>query len=93
MDISCARAYVELDKAGYDQLPTVSNWETPDNIYNTMKFCLEHCSREHLKGFLLAPWKPTLEMARERHMDAIDHFASAARQLQSGPNLAPSPAP
>ncbi|MEO6434170.1 MAG: Tat pathway signal protein [Tepidisphaeraceae bacterium] len=75
MDIECVRTFVEVDKAGFDQIPTVSNWETPANISGTMRFCREHVSKERLKGFFLTPWKPTVEAARERHMDAIEHFA------------------
>ena len=77
MDIECVRDFVEVDKAGYDQVPTVSNWETPENIYGTIRFCREHLSKEHLKGFFLTPWRPTLEETRDRHMDAIEHFALA----------------
>jgi hypothetical protein len=77
MDIECVRTYVDVDKAGYDQIPTVSNWETPDNISNTIRFCREHLSKDRLKGFFLTPWKPTLEDVRERHIDAIEHFARA----------------
>lgn len=77
MDIECVRTFVEVDKAGYDQMPTVSNWETPENIYGTIRFCREHLSPDHLKGFFLTPWRPTLEETRDRHMDAIEHFALA----------------
>lgn len=83
MDIECVRTYVDLDKAGYDQLPTVSNWETPENIHGTMRFCRQHLSKERLKGFLLTPWKPTLEEVRERHMEAIEHFGRAMAEMQS----------
>jgi hypothetical protein len=76
-DVECARTFVEVDQAGYDQVPTVSNWETPENIYGTIRWCREHCSKEHLKGYLLTPWRPTLEQTRDRHMDAIEHFALA----------------
>jgi hypothetical protein len=82
MDVECVRTYVDVDKAGYDQIPTVSNWETPANISGTMKFCWEHCSHERLKGFLLTPWRPTLEETRERHMDAIEHFAMSMDELK-----------
>jgi hypothetical protein len=80
-EIPAAMAYVELDKAGFDQVPTISNWETPDNIYNTIKWCQARCSKERLKGYLLTPWKPTLAVARERHFDAIDHFGKAIATL------------
>ena len=83
MDIECVRTFVDVDKAGYDQIPTVSNWETPANISGTMKFCKEHVSKERLKGFLLTPWRPTLEETRERHMDAIEHFVIGMEELRS----------
>jgi hypothetical protein len=82
MDVECVRTYVDVDKAGYDQIPTVSNWETPANISGTMKFCWEHCSHDRLKGFLLTPWRPTLEETRERHMDAIEHFAMSMDEMK-----------
>lgn len=81
MGIECVKTYVDLDKAGYDQMPTVSNWETPANITGTMKFCAEHVSKEKLKGFLLTPWRPTLEETREKHMDAIEHFALGMKEI------------
>jgi hypothetical protein len=61
---------------------TVSNWETPDNIHNTIAFCQEHLSKEHNKGYLLAPWRPTVEETRERHMGAIEHFGKAIAPLR-----------
>jgi hypothetical protein len=80
--IECVKTYIDLDKAGFDQIPTVSNWETPDNISGTIRFCREHLSEERLKGFLLTPWRPTLEEVRDRHMDAIEHFAIAIAGLK-----------
>lgn len=82
MDIECVRTYVDVDKAGFDQLPTISNWETPENIYGTMRFCNKHLSKEHLKGYFLAPWRPTMEDTREKHMDAIEHFALAIAEMK-----------
>jgi hypothetical protein len=81
MDIPAATTFIDVDKAGYDQIPVVSNWETPDNIYNTINWCREHCSPERIKGYFLTPWKPTLEVARDRHMDAISHFGKAIGDL------------
>src|SRR2546421_2647337 len=65
MDVECVRDYVDLDKAGFDQLPTVSNWETPENISGTIRFCREHLSKERLKGFFLTPWRPDGEEERD----------------------------
>ena len=69
--------YLELEKRRYDQVPTLSNWHTPDNIARTVEFCRQHVAPERLKGFLLAPWRPTLFETRERHMAAIEHFGKA----------------
>jgi hypothetical protein len=82
MDIEAVRTYIDVDKAGFDQIPTVSNWETPDNIHNTIAFCQEHLSKDHLKGYFLTPWRPTLEETREKHVDAIEHFATAIAKLK-----------
>jgi hypothetical protein len=82
MNVECVRTYVEVDEAGYDQIPTVSNWETPANISGTIRFCREHVSKERLKGYLLTPWRPTLDECRDRHMDAIEHFALAITELK-----------
>jgi hypothetical protein len=83
MDIECVRTFIDVDKAGYDQVPTVSNWETPANISGTMRFCKEHVSKERLKGFILTPWRPTLEETRDRHMDAIEHFVIGMEEFRS----------
>jgi hypothetical protein len=77
LDIECVRTFVDIDRAGYDQVPTVSNWETPQNIYGTIRFCRERLSKDQLKGFLLTPWRPTVPEARDRHLDAIEHFGKA----------------
>ena len=48
--------YELLDKLGYDQIPTCSSWS---NIYNnrqTIAYCKDKLSEEHLKGILVAPW-------------------------------------
>jgi hypothetical protein len=62
----------------------VSNWETPDNIYQTIRWCKEKLSKDRLKGFFLTPWRPTVEETRDRHMDAIEHFALAIGELRGG---------
>jgi hypothetical protein len=80
MDVECVRTFVDVDKAGYDQVPTVSNWETPENIYGTIRFCRKHLSKERLKGFFLTPWRPTVQEVRDRHLDAIEHFALATAE-------------
>lgn len=73
------RTYLDLEDHGYDQIPTTSNWTTPDNMDATVQFCTEHLAPERLLGFLQTPWRPTLEECRPRHESAID-LAKAARE-------------
>jgi len=71
------RAYKELESLGYDQVPTFRNWEDPENVYTTVRFCKANVAPERLKGFLHAPWRPTLEEVRPRHMTALDEITKA----------------
>src|SRR5437762_8831803 len=45
------KAYIELEDHKYDQAPTLSNWETTDNIHGTVEFCRKNIAPERLKGF------------------------------------------
>jgi hypothetical protein len=71
-EIDRARAYLDLEAHHYDQVPTGSNWTTPENFGRTVRFCRQHLAPERLLGFLQTVWKPTLEECRERHMQAIE---------------------
>lgn len=79
LENAAMKAYVEIEQHGYDQVPTLANWHTIENIYGTVEFSKKHIAAERLKGFLLAPWRPTLEECRPRHMEAIEHFGRALR--------------
>ena len=49
-------AYLELDRAGFDQVPTGSNWTCDENFRGTVGFARAHIAPERLKGFMMAPW-------------------------------------
>jgi hypothetical protein len=68
------QAYDLLDKAGFDQVPTCSNWDNDVNTERTVKYCREHISAEKLKGFLTAPWKYTQPAERDRIIRGIDQL-------------------
>jgi len=70
-------AYLDLEAAGYDQLPCGSIWATDANMAALVPFCRQRISSERLKGFLLAPWLGTLEANRKRLMDAVEIGAAA----------------
>jgi hypothetical protein len=71
------KAYKDLEAAGFDQIPTYSNWEDPENVYGTVRLCKATIAPERLLGFLHAPWRPTLEEVRPRHLDALENIRKA----------------
>jgi hypothetical protein len=61
--------YAQLEAAGYDQVPCGTNWVgwmrkrmnagADDVIGSLVKYCRKTISSKHLKGFMMAPWKPS----------------------------------
>jgi len=69
--------FEELDRHGFDQVPTGSNWIVAESFGRLVDYCRKKLTRERLKGFLQAPWLPTLERFRQKHLEAIDQAAAA----------------
>jgi hypothetical protein len=65
------KTYLDLDQAGFDQIPTGSNWSNDVNFKGTVIFCKKNISAEHLKGFLMAPWFFTIQERQEKNLQAI----------------------
>ena len=66
------RTYLDLDWAGFEQVPTGSNWSNDTNFKGTVAFCRKNLSSQRLKGFLMAPWFFTLKKWREKNLQAIE---------------------
>ena len=75
--IPASKAYLTLEAHGYDQVPTGSNWSTPDNFAGTVAFCKQHLSPQRLLGFLQTVWRPMLPDCRDRHLTAIEQARQA----------------
>ncbi|MCQ2391757.1 MAG: Tat pathway signal protein [Kiritimatiellae bacterium] len=54
------RGYVELEKYGYEQIATGSNWSFDENIALTHEFCKKHIAPARYKGLMTASWKRCL---------------------------------
>ena len=78
---SRVQAYIDLDKAGFDQIPTSSNWSNDLNIGRTVEFCEAHLSKERLLGHLIAPWVFTLPKFEAPNMRAIDQLSTARKAV------------
>lgn len=74
-------AYVKLEEAGYDQVPTSS---THDNWYNsleTMKLSKEVMAPERLVGHMTAPWQYTQNYARYALLNDAFQFGNAKKEI------------
>lgn len=78
-------AFHDLIEAGYDQIPTGSNWSHAENFGLLVDYCRQHIPADKLLGFLQTPWKPTVEDpdCRRRHMEAIDQVAQAKAKMSA----------
>ena len=75
------KTYDDLDKAGFDQVPTGSNWSNDANFQGTVDYCRRVCSPERLKGFLIAPWYFTLPEWESKNLAAVDQVGAAIRSF------------
>ena len=71
------KTYDDLDRAGFDQVPTGSNWGNDANFGGTVDYCTRVCSPERLKGFLMAPWYFTLPEWEAKNLSAVDQVGAA----------------
>ncbi len=83
------RTYQSLDRAGYDQILTASNWSLPENFRQTVAFARRHLSRRHVLGFLQTTWKPMLPEFRQLHLEAIDQAAVEIARWRGRPARVP----
>ena len=70
------KTYEELDKAGFDQVPTGSNYTFDTNFEGTVAHCRRVCSPERLKGFLMASWHHTLARYEKKNLEAINQVGA-----------------
>jgi hypothetical protein len=58
-------------------VPTGSNHSIPENFELTVEYCKKVVDPSRLKGFMTAPWRPTLSPCLDRHKEAIAQVARA----------------
>lgn len=83
MEKQGAKSYITLEEHGYDQIPTGSNWATDTNFEETVAYCVKQIAPERLLGFMTAPWAPTVERRRDKHMIAIAQVEAAISALRA----------
>lgn len=88
--------YLNLDKAGFDQIPCGSNWlssrhkqaerSVNGSIVPLVKFCRDNISPALLKGFMMASWTYIKdEKGYEQSRAGIELFDRALKEQQLNP--------
>ncbi|WP_156810911.1 Tat pathway signal protein [Phocaeicola abscessus] len=73
--------YYTLEKHGYDQVPTGSNWTVDTNMEDTVGYCKNIIDPSRLKGFMMASWRVTLDRCLDKHRDAIEQLGRAKKDF------------
>ena len=71
------KCYLDLDKAGFDQIATASNNVFASNAGETVEFCERNLTDGLLKGYLMSSWRRTVAENRQRNLEAVDLMAGA----------------
>ena len=73
------QSFIDLDRAGFEQVPCGSTWASLENFGNLVTFCRAQLTPARVKGYLMAPWKRTLVKETPAQFKAID---LAAKRLK-----------
>jgi hypothetical protein len=78
--VNALKAYEDLEKNGYDQIPAGSSFFNHDeNMPGTVKHAKKSIADERLMGFLQVPWKMTLGKNRDDICKGIDQLGAARK--------------
>lgn len=73
------RAFLELERGGFDQVPAGSIDVSPDNFAGNVRFAQQHLPRSRTLGFMQTYWRPMLEEFRDFHERGVAKFADGVR--------------
>ena len=73
------RFFDVLERNGFDQIPTGSNWRHDVNFEALVAHCRGCVSPQRLKGFLMAPWKRMLPMFAGYYRKAVEIVGATRR--------------
>ena len=79
------KAYEDLEKHGYDQIPSGSNFFNHDeNMLGTVKHAKKHIADKRLMGFLQIPWKMTMKKNSAAILKGIEQLGAAKKWFHQG---------
>ncbi len=73
--------FERLDRHGFDQVPTGSNYNHAENMEALTEYCTPRISDGHLLGFMQTPWKMTYENGENERLlrESVDLLGAARR--------------
>ncbi|NLO69341.1 MAG: Tat pathway signal protein, partial [Bacteroidales bacterium] len=71
------RAFVEIDRLGFEQVPTGSNWDTRYNMEILVEACMKTMNHDNIAGFMMAPWAFTDKRSHFVLMDGASRLRDA----------------
>ncbi len=77
------QSYIDLSEAGFDQVPTASNWSCDVSVAETVAFAKAHIDPKLLKGFLAAPWVKTLPQFERLHEEQVDQMVAGKAAFEA----------
>ena len=75
------KLYDDLEKHGFDQIPTGSNHSNDVNMEATVDYCKKVIDPSRLLGFMTAPWRPTLAPCLDTHKEAVQQISRAMKKF------------
>ena len=75
------KTYEELERLGYDQVPTCASYKRKQNAFQTVAHCQKFISKEHLAGFMSVPWMPIKESEKYFLKYDSDQLFRARKEL------------
>jgi len=73
------RTFLDLDKAGFDQVVCGSNWATDANMVPLVKYARDHIKPELLKGFMMATWEMSVPAGEAKLLRGLDQLADGLK--------------
>lgn len=74
--------FAKLEQAGFDQIPTASNYTNTQSLSLLVEHCRQVIAPERLLGFLHTTWYPTIEEEQHRMIQAAEQIGRARAEFQ-----------
>lgn len=68
---------LEIEKLGYENVPTGANWTEDTNAQNWARFADKKLAPDSTPGLMMTVWNPTVRKCRKNILNAISHAAGA----------------